>query len=89
MNDDSTLVYIAKVTRIGAKSDNAPIGFGTLTRDLGGITIWTLWSNGLVWVHKLSFDSQQQQFFCPLLLDIHFLLRSCKYFTKLPSSLTS
>jgi hypothetical protein len=27
-------------------SDGFPIGSGTLTGDLGGITIWTLWSNG-------------------------------------------
>ena len=27
-------------------SDGVPIGSGTLAGDLGGITIWTPWSNG-------------------------------------------
>ena len=27
-------------------SDGVPISSGTLAKDLGGITIWTLWSNG-------------------------------------------
>ena len=27
-------------------SEGVPIGSSTLARDLGGITIWTLWSNG-------------------------------------------
>ena len=44
-------------------SDGVPIGSGTFARDLGGITIWTPWSNGNlmqfrgpVLVHKPSFD---------------------------------
>jgi hypothetical protein len=37
--------------------DLNPIGFGTLPKELGGITIWTPWSNGRM-VDKLSFDIQ-------------------------------
>ena len=75
-------------------SDNVPIGSGTLTRELGGVNIWTFWSNGNCcnlegwFLFDIQIDCQQRQNFGPLLLYIPFFLRSCKYFTKLPSSLT-